>query len=200
MLFMKIFEPTELNELLKLWLPTVVVATFLAGLTYVAVQQNFRITANDPQIQIAEDAAATLTQGLSPANIVPQIQSDMSQSLAPFLIVYDDRGNPLASSVRLDGQTPKPPQGVFDSARGKGENRLTWQPKPGVRNAIVVTRFAGQKQSGYVVVGRSLRETEKREDQLLTLAELGWLAAVLGSLLTVLMVEWLAPKTPTQTN
>jgi hypothetical protein len=45
---------------LKFWLPLAAAVTMLSGLVYIAVQQNMRIGANDPQIQLAEDAARAL--------------------------------------------------------------------------------------------------------------------------------------------
>src|SRR4051812_19741980 len=88
------------------WLPVALIITVLSGLVYVAVQQNFRQSANDPQIQMAEDAAAALEAGAQPQAVVGTGKVDMARSLAPFLIVYDDQGQPLAASVQLNGQIP----------------------------------------------------------------------------------------------
>ena len=52
----------------------------------------------------------------------------MAASLAPYLIVFDDAGRPIASSARLAGAPPVPPPGVFDYTRAAGEDRITWQP------------------------------------------------------------------------
>jgi hypothetical protein len=163
------------------WLPSAFVITVLAGLLYGAVQQSFRQTANDPQIQIAEDAAAQLESGQSVQAVVGGAKVDMARSLAPFLIVYDDAGNVLAASVQLNGATPELPPGVFTSVRQAGEDRLTWQPQKGVRSATVITRYVGSKP-GFVLAGRSLREVEKREDQLRLFASVAWLGGLAGSL------------------
>ena len=42
----------------------------------------------------------------------------------------------------------------------RGEDRLTWQPEPGVRSATVVVHYQGA-QAGFVMAGRSLREVGK---------------------------------------
>ncbi|MEO8288112.1 MAG: hypothetical protein ABI670_16920 [Chloroflexota bacterium] len=163
------------------WLPSAFAITVLAGLLYGAVQQSFRQTANDPQIQMAEDAAAQLESGQGALAVVGAAKVDMARSLAPFLIVYDDAGNVLASSVQLNGATPDLPAGVFTSVLQGGEDRLSWQPQEGVRSATVVARYGGSKP-GFVLAGRSLREVEKREDQLRLFAGIAWLGGIVGSL------------------
>ena len=42
------------------WLPMALVVTALCGVVYAAVFRNIRQSANDPQIQMAEDAAALM--------------------------------------------------------------------------------------------------------------------------------------------
>lgn len=163
------------------WLPMALVITMLSGLVYVAVQQDLRQGANDPQIQMAQDAAAQLEAGQQPQAVVGAGKVDMAHSLAPYLIVYDQAGNPIASGVQLDGQTPTLPQGVFASVTQSGEDRLSWQPQPGVRSAAVVTRFGGS-HPGFVLAGRSLLEVEKRESQLTQEVVSAWIVATAGSL------------------
>jgi hypothetical protein len=156
--------------------------TFIAGTAANISHQVLRMSANDPQIQMAEDAAQRLNAGENAASIVPDRKVDMASSLAPFVTVYDDAGKPVVSSASLDGITLSPPRGVLDYVRAHGEERVTWQPRPGVRIASVVTRTA----SGFVVAGRNMREVEIRENNVLKLAALGWLAANL-----VLITIWL---------
>jgi hypothetical protein len=50
-------------KVLKQWLPLAIAITLLCGLVYVAVQQEVRLSANDPQIGMAEDLAAALSHG-----------------------------------------------------------------------------------------------------------------------------------------
>lgn len=161
-----------IESYILLWLPLAAAIILLSGVSYILVQQSLRQGANDPQIQIAEDAGARLTEGRLPQAVVPAQKVDMAKSLTPFVIVYDDRGNVLASSVTLNGTTPTLPKGVLDSAREQREDRITWQPQPGVRAAAVIERYTG-KTPGFVLVGRSLREVEKRVDAALGMALLG---------------------------
>jgi hypothetical protein len=162
-----------LKTILKYWLLMAVIVTGFSGLIYTAVQQDIRQTADDPQIQMAEDTAAKLANGQQVQNVVPSEKVDIARSLAPYIIVFDTSGKPVASSAVLDGQTPTIPSGVFDYVRQNNEDRFTWQPRPGVRSAVVVTQFKGTT-SGFVLAGRSLREVEKREDNIMYIVLLGW--------------------------
>lgn len=156
------------------------IATVLGVALYAIPQQVLRQGANDPQIAMATDLAARLeTNGVSDGlkqGALPNNSTtvDMTRSLSPFLIVYDDQGRALGGTAQLNGQTPAPPAGVFDYVRGHGEERVSWQPQRGVRVAAVVERVSGQ-QPGFVLAGRSLREVEMREAQVEHMAGLAWL-------------------------
>ncbi len=169
------------------------IVTLIFGTIYVSVHQSLRQGANDPQIQLAEDVARALSGGATPSSIVSNPNSiDIQKSLAVFVIIYDDQGNPVVSSGTLNGIVPKPPKGVFDYVRQYGEDGITWQPQPDVRNATVITRFKGA-QSGFVLVGRSLREVEIRANRLGQFVLLGWLGSVVLILL-LLAVKLLIKK------
>ena len=160
--------------------------TFIALTGYNISQQVLRMSANDPQIQMAEDAAQRLNAGEDAERIVPDHKVDMAASLAPFVIIYDDSGRPVASSVSLDGVTRTPPRGVFDFVRVHGEERVTWQPRPGVRIASVVVRT----EKGFVVAGRNMREVETRIDKVQSMAGLTWLAMLGMILVGAVAVGW----------
>lgn len=172
------------TQALLRWLPCGVAVTVLAGLGYALVQQDLRQTANDPQVQLAEDAAARLNAGAAPASILPGGGPvDMGTSLAPFLIVYDGADHALAATGTLDGATPVPPAGVTASAGG-AEDRVTWQPRTGVRVAAVVVSFRG----GAVLAGRSLRLVEQREDDALGVTIAGWVCGMAGTFVACLLI------------
>ncbi len=166
------------NNFLKNWVPLAVVITIMSGLVYLSVQQNYRSSANDPQIQIVEDLVQPLINGQQ-VNL-PQNKVDLKKSLATFIIITDDSGKPLFSSAILDGETPSVPPGVLDYAKENGQHQVTWQPEGEVRVAIVVQAFTDLKnsRSGYVIAGRSLRETEKRTRHLLIQVGFGWTIAL----------------------
>ena len=176
------------RRLLKFWVVLAAAITLLCGLVYVAVQQSFRQGANDPQIQMAEDAAQALESGQSIDSLVPAGEVDIARSLAPYLVVFGQDGTPLASNARLHGRLPNLPTGVFDYTRRQGEDRLSWQPEPGVRSAVVILQVSGA-QAGFVLAGRSLREVEKREAQLTNEVLAAWLVTLLGTFLLVVLFE-----------
>ena len=170
-------------------------STGLALALYAIPQQVLRQGANDPQIAMAGDLVVRLEQGAAPAEAVPAASVDIARSLSPFVIVYDDRGLPLASQAQLDGKTPAPPAGVFDFVRQHGEERPSWQPRRGVRIAAVIQRVGGA-HPGFVLAGRSLREVEAREEQVQQMAGATWIG-MLGVILvgTAVFGWYTRPKT-----
>ncbi len=174
------------------WVQLAALATALSLMVYVAVQQVGRQMANDPQIQIARDASAALAAGQPAESVVPATRVDIGSSLAPFVTVQNDSGVVLASSGRLHGQLRSVPSGVLERVRQSGEERVTWQPEPGVRMATVVVRTPGSP-GVFVVAGRSLRETEMRINMLGKLLMLGWVATLIGLLVVVAATEALVP-------
>ena len=179
-----------LRRALALFLPLAVLATLTCGLAYALVQQDLRSGANDPQIQMAEDAARALDGGAQPASLVGTSTVDVAQSLAPFLVIFDRSGAVLATDGQLDGHVPVPPPGVLEAARASGSNRVTWQPRPGVRVATVSVPWSG----GAVLAGRSLREVEIREDAALQIALAAWLVMLVSLALTALVGARLWPS------
>ena len=159
----------KFKRVMKRWSVTAAVSTVLCLLVYLSTQQVLRQSANDPQIQIAEDKASALSNGEEISKAVPVLNLDLSRSLSPFIIVYNNNGEPIASSGTLHGRIPAPPFGVFEHAKVNGENRLTWQPERGLRVASVIVSYGGSNP-GFVLAGRSLRETEVRESQMVSFA------------------------------
>jgi hypothetical protein len=159
-------------KIFKVWLPVAIATAGLCGLAYLTVQQSLRIGANDPQIQIAEDAAGSLNGGAKLDSIVPANKVEITTSLAPFIIVFDDSGKVMASTATLHGSVPVYPAGVLEYTRTHGEDRITWQPENGVRLATVVVHY----DKGFVMAGRSLREVEVRIGNIQTICGLALLA------------------------
>ncbi|MBZ5637743.1 MAG: hypothetical protein LAO51_03185 [Acidobacteriia bacterium] len=170
------------------WLPIAAVATVLCGLVYLSVQQTLRSSANDPQIQLAEDAADSLARGEPVTSVLPSGRIDVARSPSSFMVVLDEKGEVVGASGLLHGKVPILPPGVLGFARQHGEHRVTWQPEAGVRIATVVIGYDGEKP-GFVVVGRSLREIETRIARVGGFALAAWLAALAGSLVLVLACE-----------
>ncbi len=180
------------SHIIKSWLPIALLATLFSLLVYGTVQQDMRQGANDPQIEIAEDAATALAAGAKYQTNLPQ-EVAIGQSLAPYAIIYDDKSVPVSGTGKLHNTLPTPPAGVFAFARAHGENRLTWQPEPTIREAIVVKYFTGTR-SGFVLAGRSLRETEIRVAQLSRNVLIGWLVTLVVMLGVIAFVTSKKPE------
>ena len=180
-------------QILKKWLPLAIASAGLCGLVYLTGQQTLRMSANDPQIQMAEDAASALNGGASVDSIVPATKVELETSLAPFMIVFDDSGKVLATSATLHGAIPVYPAGVLDYTRQNGEDRVTWQPENGVRMATVVTRY----DNGFVLAGRSLREVEIRESNLEKISGIAMLVIWAVTLFVITLGEVVGRKTVT---
>lgn len=146
-------------EILVRWIPLAVAITVLALTGYVMVQQVLRQSANDPQIQIANDTAAALGRGETiPTAALVAIES----SLAPFTMTFDASGRVVTSQGLLGGKVPVLP-GIPQRAGEHRELRFTWAPEPTVRIAAVVVAYDGSG-GGFVLAGRSLKEVERRDE------------------------------------
>ena len=178
-------------RVLRVWLPIAVAVTAASGLTYLAVQQSYRNGLDDPQVQLATDGAARLSAGATPASLANSPTVEAADGLAAFVAVFGADDAVLASGATVDGAPPKPPAGVLATARSAGRNRVTWQPRPGVRIASV--RVAA-KDGRVVLAGRNMREVEARIDDLTRIVALAWAAALIAVFVTVAVVEMLAGR------
>ena len=163
------------------------ICTVMIGLIYAGIQQNYRMTANDPQTQIADDVSAYLMKGKSVDRFFKDDTIELSESLYPFVALYDKDGNVIRSTAVLNNTLLQMPKGVFSFAAINGENRVTWQPGPGVRMATVIKHISSPYAT-YVVAGRSLNEIEIRESNLIKMSVIGW---VLCMALLIIHFIWM---------
>ncbi len=167
------------------WIAGVVAVTAIFGTIYVVAQQQERQGANDGILRTASQIASRLAT--SPASL-PKFgdKVDMSTSLAPFVIVYDTKNEPLRGNGLLRGALPTIPAGVLDEARkSRGGNSVTWQPEAGLRFATVEVAVGTR----VVLVGQSLAPTEARIDSVGLLVAAGWLGTML--LVVICFLLWL---------
>jgi hypothetical protein len=127
----------NVRRAILVFVPIAIAVTAMSGLVYLVAQQGLRSDGNDPQRQIAEDAAAQLDRGTAPVDVVGDQPIDIGRSLAPFIVVYAADGSVVATDGQLEGARPQIPKGVLDEAKAKGSNAVTWQPQPGVRIATI---------------------------------------------------------------
>ena len=164
-----------------------VIISVIILLLYASVQQVHRSSANDPQLQIARDLSNAMSLGKSLNNLISHDTIDLTKSLALFTEVFDKNGNPMQSTGILNGELPKLPAGVIQYTNSNMENVLTWQPQNGLRLAMVFEKINAPGE-GFVAVGRSLKETEIHEGNLLRMCGIAW-AACMAVLLIHLFVQ-----------
>src|SRR3982751_5672828 len=108
----------RLGHVVRHWFALALVWTLAAGAIVLVQHQVLRQQADEPQEQLAEDAARRLAGGADVPTVVPPgAVVAIETSLAPWLAVYDANGAPLASNGRYQGGAPMLPGGVFDFAR-----------------------------------------------------------------------------------
>ncbi len=159
-------------------LAAMAVLTIVMGTIYVSVQQSYRFNANDPQIQIARDIAGKIKDGSSFEKIFPRDSVDISEGLGVFALLCDSTGRPVRYSGFLDNKPPQLPSGVFEYAGIHREDWITWQPRQGIRMAMIVIR-TNRSPFSYVAVGRSLKEVEIRVHALGEMVLICWLLSML---------------------
>lgn len=162
----------------------VTILSIVMLLIYATVQQSYRTAADDPQIQMAQDASAKIEQGKPADNIFQTDTIDIAHSLSPFIVLYDAAGTPLESTGYLNGKMPKLPPGVFDFAKKNGGHNVTWQPQNDVRMAMVLIHVNSSPVQ-FVAAGRSLTEVEIRESGLRKMVFLGWIICIAVVLLSI---------------
>jgi sensor histidine kinase regulating citrate/malate metabolism len=162
-----------------------VILSILILLIYASVQQGHRTAANDPQLQVAGDMAGRLANGKTIENDMTGDTVEISQSLAVFKTLFSAEGRALRSTGFLDGKLPRLPDGVFNFTKDRGEDVITWQPRAGVRVAMVI-HAVRSGNIGFVGVGRSLLEVEKREANLTKMIMISWIVCM-----GMLLLHWL---------
>jgi hypothetical protein len=172
------------------WVPLGVGITLTIGLVYVSVQQTYRQGANDPQIQIVQEVARDLAAGQDPKALDAGTKLDLKDLTSPFVIVYDKDGKLVASTVTLDGNPPIVPVGALHETDAGQQNRITWEPAEGVREAIVIAHYktSDDAQEGYIVAGRSLAEVESRVSDFTKKLAIGLAVTLVTTLIASVLV------------
>lgn len=190
---------TTASRAFALWAPLALATSGIFLFAYWGIQQEYRMSANDPQIQLAEDGAARLVSGDVPAYVVGTLHVlDIKTSSAPWIAIYDGSGKPVTGTAILDEAAAQLPKGVYDTSTWRhsaefgvplstpaSETRFSWQPESGVRQAVVLVHVDSPAFTGFIASGRSLNEVEARVATLTQGAALIWGATELGTLLAI---------------
>jgi hypothetical protein len=174
------------------WIAGVLMITLAAGVVWLSYGLSLRNGGDRQPWQLAARAATQLTSGSRPGRVLPPV-INMASNPAPFVIVYDPQYRVLASSGRLNGHTPALPAGVLAWAAAHGQDRITWQPQPGLREAAIIEPHGGP-HPGFVLAAQSLRGISGQQRSLTRNIACIWLAALAISFLTVRLLP--APHRP----
>ena len=167
-------------------LAVILVITILFGVIYIGIQQVFRTSANDPQIELTREVATRLQQGKPVDSFFSTDTIDIEHSDMPFLEVADALGNPIRSTGLLKGKMPQLPSGVIEYVMKNGEDGVTWQPYRNVRMAMIIQKISSSSQC--VIAGRSLTETENRVSGLSKMLGIGWIISIAIVLMVNLII------------
>ncbi len=191
---------------LRIWVPIAIAVTGMCAVSFGTVQQLYRQSLNDPQIEMSEYIGGMLEDRSSQSaeETIHIALSDLGMSnskinvemLAPVVAYFDTDGKYVAgTALYLNGDLPAPPKGVFEYTRANLSDRLTWEPSPnyGLRLATVV-RYVGGLSPGFLVVARNMREVEDREENLQNQVLIAWLVTLLATLVTAIAADWYARR------
>lgn len=165
------------------WTAGVLLITLAAGTVWLGYGLSLRTGGDRQPLQLVARAAGQLTTGAPPGSVLPPV-INMASNPAPFVIVYDPQHHVLASSGRLGGRTPALPAGVLAWVASHGQDRITWQPVPGLREAAIIEPYLGP-HPGFVLAAQSLQTISAQQRSLTWSLACIWLAALTLSFLTV---------------
>lgn len=150
------------------------------GTIYVVAQQTQRQGADDAPARLASAVAAD-------GSLATAGRFDLRSRLDAFAMRVRPDGRIIRDAVTLDGRPAVPPAGVLAAAVRSGTDRVTWEPAPGLRFAVVAVSSGGE----VVVAGQSLAPAERRIDQLgILIATAGFATAAVAIVGLYAAVGW----------
>jgi hypothetical protein len=161
------------------WIAVALIATIVCATVWLGWGLSLRSGADRQPERLAQAARTRLAAGTGPQAVLPA-PVDAASSSAPFVMVFDRNGRLLASSGELDGQPPQLPAGVLDWVLRHGEDRITWQPAPGLREATVILPYGG-RHPGFVLVAQSLGGISNQQLELSRNVLYVWLGVLLAA-------------------
>lgn len=160
----------------RTWLAIAGASTLVLGASYVMSQQSIRMSADDLPLTVSQQVKASLENGALATDLVSAQKTNLNTDNGTFVIITDGTRHAVASSAVLDGSTPLPPEGVFKFTADHGTDRITWEPKEGVRIALRVASYGKSPNDGFVLVGQPLKQFESRISFIGYLCLVAWLA------------------------
>lgn len=178
-----------MKQIIKLSVISAVLVTLISLMVYGTAQQMLRLGANNVPAQLVTETINRLNSGVSPRTVALPGNIEISKSLYPFVVILDQDKRVIVTSATLDGQIPSLPSGIFDYVAKNGQDRVTWQPYRGLRQALVVDKYKNGPVTGYVVAGQSLKETEKLIDMIGKDVFIGWLVINAFAVASIIFLE-----------
>jgi len=120
-----------------------------------------------------------------------ELASDWLKGDDSFTVIYNERGEPVAGDITLHGSLPHPPIGIFEYLSTHKIDRVTWQPEPRIRVALVGQRLPN---GGFVLSGRSLLLIEAQAARFHNLMLVLWIF-MMATAITLLTGTRLRPQT-----
>ena len=158
-----------------IWFMLMLAGIFSVGCAYVCIQQSLRLSANEPAASAAKQVLVKLQNGGTPKNVLPE-KTDLSTSITPFVYVYDENQRLAATSAAYGNEDITYPKSVLSEIDKRGESRVTWQPKLGLRFATVGMKYSG----GYIIGCYSLSESENTISRIGSLLLMGYALYAVG--------------------
>ncbi|MCU1416784.1 MAG: hypothetical protein JWP32_958 [Schumannella sp.] len=152
------------------WIVGAVVLTITLASVYVTAQQLDRQGADEQPQRLASQIV--LLHDLPEPEAADLV--DLGGSEALFYVVYDTSGSPLSGRGYLDGDLAQLPDGVIAAAVANGSNRVTWEPRDGLRFATVEVAVGDR----VVMAGQSLAPSETRTQNIGWMLLLAWVVGL----------------------
>jgi len=149
-----------------------VLFSLIVLLIYAAVQQTYRMAATDPQTGLVRDRANDIKYSRT-YHFVENSDVNAQQSFSTFMQLYNKDGQLIYSGGTINGKAPHFSEGVLDNAKQFTAHAITKQPTSTMHLAAVAT-CTTMPDAAFVVVARSLQETENCGIRLITMIILFW--------------------------
>jgi len=148
---------------------SILILSLVFGSLFLISQQILRLSANDPQIQLAEDTAALLNSGEQPSDTLSG-EINIDHSLSPFTLITDKSGNVIAGNGFSSGTLENSiPYNTLVQSSGVPYLAVTWQP-----NKIRYATVAVSANNYFVFSGRSLTVVDQNQAKILRICEIAW--------------------------
>jgi hypothetical protein len=174
---------------MKSFIITHLAAAVLFGLIvlliYTTVQQTYCTAANNPQTGSARDTPNDIKYSRT-YHFTSDSGSNAQQSSGTFMQLYNKDGRLVYSGGTIKGKTPLSTEHVLNNAKLHTENTATCQPNT---QLATVAAYITMPDTAFVVVARSLQETENFEIRLITMIILFWTVGC-----GIIAMHWLVQK------